>query len=79
MLYRRVAPKMVVRHSVEGRFRPISVMYEENALEGLSTLFSDDPIIYKTADPFMSQENTTDNLTESQLFVNLHIPTVGCL
>ena len=49
--YRRSAPKTTVRHTVEGRFRPISVMYEENAFDGLSTLFTDDPNIYKTVLP----------------------------
>lgn len=35
-----------MRHSVEGSFRPVSVMYEENALDGLSTLFADDPNVF---------------------------------
>lgn len=46
MLYRRRSPRLIVRHSVEGSFRPVSVMYEENALDGLSTLFADDPNVF---------------------------------
>ncbi|VDM54912.1 unnamed protein product [Angiostrongylus costaricensis] len=46
MLYRRRSPRLVVRHNIEVNFCPVSVMYEENALHGLSTLFADDPDLF---------------------------------
>uniref|UniRef100_A0A0K0DCQ1 Ricin B-type lectin domain-containing protein n=1 Tax=Angiostrongylus cantonensis TaxID=6313 RepID=A0A0K0DCQ1_ANGCA len=46
MLYRRRSPRLVVRHNIEVNFCPVSVMYEENALHGLSTLFADDPNLF---------------------------------
>ncbi|KAK6738704.1 hypothetical protein RB195_020674 [Necator americanus] len=80
MLYRRRSPRLTVRHSIEGTFRPVSVMYEENALAGLSTLFADDPDLFSAsanvdADVDLSSAQQISTI-ESHVFVNLHIPSV---
>ncbi|KAJ1353258.1 hypothetical protein KIN20_009852 [Parelaphostrongylus tenuis] len=81
MLYRRRSPRLVVRHNIEVNFCPVSVMYEENALQGLSTLFSDDPNVFVNRDSLTSNtsilksENTSS--IESHVVMNLHIPNVA--
>ncbi|RCN23983.1 hypothetical protein ANCCAN_30328 [Ancylostoma caninum] len=80
MLYRRRSPRLTVRHNIEGSFRPVSVMYEENALAGLSSLFADDPNMFTSSTNLPADidfSNTQQISTiESHVFVNLHIPSV---
>ncbi|KAK6047856.1 hypothetical protein COOONC_14639 [Cooperia oncophora] len=79
MLYRRRSPRLTVRHNVEGSFRPVSVMYEENALSGLSTLFSDDPNMFTSSEILagvIPSSNQQIMAVDSHIFVNLHIPSV---
>uniref|UniRef100_A0A8R1I955 Chorein_N domain-containing protein n=1 Tax=Caenorhabditis japonica TaxID=281687 RepID=A0A8R1I955_CAEJA len=47
MHYSRKSPRLIVRHTVNCRLRPVSIVYEEGALEGLSTLFTDDPSMFE--------------------------------
>ncbi|VDM80979.1 unnamed protein product [Strongylus vulgaris] len=80
MLYRRRSPRLTVRHTIEGTFRPVSVMYEENALAGLSTLFIDDPAMFVTGTKLDIDGDLSGtqqiSAVESHVFVNLHIPSV---
>ncbi|NP_001348705.1 Ricin B-type lectin domain-containing protein [Caenorhabditis elegans] len=92
MHYIRKSPRLIVKHMVNCRLRPVSIVYEEGALEGLSTLFSDDPTVF---DEFMkkaaqasgsseSDEALVDikvdaqnvSIIESHVFVNLELPAV---
>nr|CDJ94690.1 hypothetical protein, variant [Haemonchus contortus] len=80
MLYRRRSPRLTVRHNVEGSFHPISVMYEENALNGLSSLFADDPNMFISSEVLNAGIDTSNSqqimATDSHIFVNFHIPSV---
>ncbi|KAK5974246.1 VPS13 domain-containing protein, partial [Trichostrongylus colubriformis] len=86
MLYRRRSPRLTVRHNVEGSFRPVSVMYEENALNGLSSLFADDPNMFTSVSLLQSSDimnagsdpSSSEQIIaiESHVFVNFHIPSV---
>ncbi|EYC38921.1 hypothetical protein Y032_0687g1538 [Ancylostoma ceylanicum] len=80
MLYRRRSPRLTVRHNIEGSFRPVSVMYEENALAGLSSLFADDPNMFTSSTNLPADIDFPNaeqiSTIESHVFVNLHIPSV---
>ncbi|CAI4229925.1 unnamed protein product [Auanema sp. JU1783] len=73
MQYRRSEKKFTVKHVIEGCLKPISVIYEENALAGLSTLFADDPLVFKSD---VSFDNTETYKLESHILANFHIPEV---
>lgn len=92
MHYIRRSPRLIVKHMVNCRLRPVNIVYEEGALEGLNTLFSDDPTIFdeilkKTVSATGSNETdeelgdmkiSTDQVSiiESHVFVNLELPAV---
>lgn len=88
MHYSRKSPRLIVRHTVNCRLRPVSIVYEEGALEGLSTLFTDDPtmfdeILKKKIQGSAEDEELVDmkvtnemSIIESHVFVNLELPAV---
>ena len=39
LFYRRLAPRMNIFHEVKARLLPVSIIYDEDALDGLSNLF----------------------------------------
>uniref|UniRef100_A0AC35TVT4 Ricin B-type lectin domain-containing protein n=1 Tax=Rhabditophanes sp. KR3021 TaxID=114890 RepID=A0AC35TVT4_9BILA len=39
MNYRRLAPKQTVFHELDAQFEPVSIVYDEDAMEGISGLF----------------------------------------
>ncbi|CAJ0587158.1 unnamed protein product, partial [Mesorhabditis spiculigera] len=88
MQYRRRSPRLIVRHTVEGTFRPISVMCDENAFSGIGALFDDDPDILFSAEAtapidqdqgpgLASSDAIVPNITlESHVFVDFHLPNL---
>ncbi|TKR64371.1 hypothetical protein L596_024918 [Steinernema carpocapsae] len=54
MIYRRRAPKLIARHTLEVTFSSVSVMYDEDALDGLTSLFDMDSA-------FADQESSDDS------------------
>ncbi|PIC46698.1 hypothetical protein B9Z55_006302 [Caenorhabditis nigoni] len=68
MHYIRRSPRLIVKHVVNCRLRPVSIVYEEGALEGLSTLFSDDPTIFdeimKKAQKVVGSSEVDDELID---------------
>ncbi|TKR63463.1 hypothetical protein L596_027292 [Steinernema carpocapsae] len=77
MIYRRRAPKLIARHTLEATFSSVSVMYDEDALDGLTSLFDVDSA-------FADQESSDDSSSSSaapleqlsQLFLSIKIPEV---
>ncbi|CAI2346080.1 unnamed protein product [Caenorhabditis sp. 36 PRJEB53466] len=89
MHYSRKAPRLIVRHTVNCRLRPVSIVYEEGALDGLSTLFTDDPTMFdeilksklkeaSTEDELIDMKVSSEQISiiESHVFVNLELPAV---
>lgn len=92
MHYIRRSPRLIVKHIVNCQLRPVSIVYEEGALEGLSTLFSDDPTVFdeilKKAQQVVGSSEVDDELVdvkistdhasiiESHVLVNLDLPAV---
>jgi hypothetical protein len=40
LFYRRLAPRMNIFHEVKAALLPISIVYDQDALDGLSNLFN---------------------------------------
>ncbi|CAB3411172.1 unnamed protein product [Caenorhabditis bovis] len=84
MHYRRTSPRLITKHVVNCRLRPVNVVYEEGALEGLSTLFTEDNLveieksISGSEEEDMIEMRVTDQLSiiESHILVKLQVPTV---
>ncbi|KAF1766140.1 hypothetical protein GCK72_006096 [Caenorhabditis remanei] len=91
MHYIRRSPRLIVKHIVNCRLRPVSIVYEEGALDGLSTLFSDDPTVFneilkkaqsvgsgETDDELVDVKISSENVSiiESHVSVNLTLPAV---
>uniref|UniRef100_A0A1I7TSK2 Ricin B-type lectin domain-containing protein n=1 Tax=Caenorhabditis tropicalis TaxID=1561998 RepID=A0A1I7TSK2_9PELO len=72
MHYIRRSPRLVVKHMVNCRLRPVNIVYEEDALDGLNTLFSDDPTIFdeilkKTVETVTGSNETDGELVDMKL------------
>ncbi|KAK0393450.1 hypothetical protein QR680_000217 [Steinernema hermaphroditum] len=75
MVYRRRAPKLIARHTLEATFSSMSVMYDEDALEGLASLF-DMESAFVDANNDGSTSETAEFEQQSHLFFTIKVPEV---
>uniref|UniRef100_A0A914C821 Vacuolar protein sorting-associated protein 13D n=1 Tax=Acrobeloides nanus TaxID=290746 RepID=A0A914C821_9BILA len=77
-IYRRLAPKLNVLHELDANFAPVSVIYDERALEGLASLFDTETLTHMMEDK--EGELKTIRVIESpnttQFYLSISIPEV---
>ncbi|KAI6183493.1 Vacuolar protein sorting-associated protein 13D [Aphelenchoides bicaudatus] len=77
LFYRRLAPRMNIFHEVKARLLPVSIIYDEDALDGLSNLFDTESAF----DADLVAEQNKPGLTPEydphvQLFLTINVPEV---
>ncbi|VDK48292.1 unnamed protein product [Anisakis simplex] len=73
MRYRRHAPKLVVKHTLEANFSALSLMYEAGAFDGLSNFFNTDTVIF---DQKNGEFNVPEVVVIPRIFVKIRVPEV---
>lgn len=80
LFYRRSAPRLNVFHEIKASFLPVTVVYDEDALDGLANLFDTGsaftPDAPKARSPDQPAEDTQEFSVETQLFLTVNIPEV---
>uniref|UniRef100_A0A7E4V7C3 Rad21_Rec8 domain-containing protein n=1 Tax=Panagrellus redivivus TaxID=6233 RepID=A0A7E4V7C3_PANRE len=77
MVYRRMAPRLNVLHELDAKFSSISVIYDEDAIDGLSNLFDTEAaLLEKKNDLTDTDLCDLGAVGDTHAYVNLAIPSV---
>lgn len=82
LFYRRLAPRLNVFHEIKASFLPISVVYDEDALDGLASLFNTDTAFFaerpaaRQTDELVEEAASEEFVQDTQLFFTVNVPEV---
>ncbi|KAI6181931.1 hypothetical protein M3Y98_00882500 [Aphelenchoides besseyi] len=76
LFYRRLAPRLNIFHEIKAQFLPISIVYDEDALDGLANLF-DTNSAFDNESPSNQRATTTKEMNPNVKFLlTVNVPEV---
>ena len=77
MIYRRMAPRLNVLHELDAKLAPVSVIYDEDAVDGIANLFDTESAIFEKKLQMADDDFTgLEAVGETQCYLNFSIPSI---